>query len=193
MRKAALDLADRSNRHDSIGGLAKALEDDIADWPADMRTGPAVELDRTTAIYYRGLQRSMGGDAEDFGVPLFLEAEKKFDALEAANRNDPMTLYIGARNAYLGFAAASKTGQEDVSNRLILKARDTIDRLIAVEERDDDLRAMAGNIKEALAQNLRDQDRFAEAIALQQEVVAGRRDRLTRDTGRRPIPISPSR
>ena len=178
VRKATLELADLGNKREDIPAIADRLESDISEWPQAMRISQAASLDRAYASYYRGLHASMG-DSKDQGVPLFLAAEKLFDSLEMATPNDPLILYMSAWNASDGFVAASRTGQEIISDRLIRKARAMIDRLLAIEDRDDAIKKLSGNIKEALAQNFRDQDKYAEAVALQQQVVAERSTRLT--------------
>ncbi len=175
VRKAQLELADVGSKYDTIPAVAAAIEAEIAAWPATMRDGSAADLDRAYAAYYRALKESEAGAKTDFGLPQFLAAEKRFDALIATSPDDPVVLYMASWNLADGFAAASRFGDEVTSNRLIRRAAVVIDRLIAIDDRDQMVRKRAGSIKEGLAQNLRDQDKFAEAIALQKEVIELRR------------------
>ena len=62
--------------------------------------------------------------------------------------------------------------------RLIRKTGAIVERLLAVDPQDHAARSLATNVREGLAQSLRDEGRFAEAIALQQRVVAQRRREL---------------
>ncbi len=181
VRKAQLELADVGSKYETITPIAAKLEADIADWPAAMRGGNAADIDRAYAAYYRALKESEAGEKTDYGLPQFLAVEKQFDALIAADPNDPVVLYMAAFNLADGFAAASRTEKEVTSDRLIRRAAVVIDRLMAIDDRDQMVRKRAGSIKEGLAQNLRDQDKFDEAIALQQQVIALRRQNIGRD------------
>ena len=108
-------------------------------------------------------------------VPLFLIAERRFDDLSRERPNDPPVLYMRAWNASIGFEAAATADRKDVSRHLIESARMNIDQLARLDPNDDAVYALAVNIKEAQAQNLGDNGRHAEAIALQRDVVATRR------------------
>lgn len=182
VRKAQLKFADIAGRAEAMAPLANMLEAEIAAWPAGLRTPAAMGIDHAFAAYYRALGLSEGKPApKDFGLPQFLDAERRFDALTAADRHDPIVLYMATWNLIDGFAAASRFGDEVTSDRLIRKASDTVDRLIAIDDRDQSVRKRAGSIKEGLAQNLRDHDQFAAAIALQREVLALRRANIGPD------------
>jgi serine/threonine-protein kinase len=69
--------------------------------------------------------------------------------------------------------------RDEHSSRLIRKTNAIVNRLAEIDPQDDSVQALASNVKEGLSQDLRDQGRFAEAIALQREVVALRRAPLT--------------
>ena len=170
-RKARLELADVGNKRDDIPALADALAKDMAAWPAEM--APLRAFEEAFVGYYRALHAS-GSDLPR-AVETHLDVERRLDRLLAPRPNDPTLLYLATWNAFDGFAAASQLGREDVSHRLIEKARTMGDRLVAVDERDRGAGRLALNIKEGLAQDLRDRDHFAEAVAVQREVVAGRR------------------
>lgn len=174
VRKAALDDADVNNKFPQMVAAARRLEAEIAEWPAPMRAGRAAALDRATALYYRGYAASMD-DGGPGGLAELVEARRRLLALDAAQPNDPVVLSLLAWNGYSGFAAASRAGQEPLSTRFLDEAVATIARLRAIEPRDDAVRTLAFNLREARSQNLRDADRFAEAIAMQRGVVADRR------------------
>lgn len=174
VRKAELEHADLGEKTKDLATLAEALEADIARWPAATRDSWDARLDRGYADYYRGLARLLAGE-KDNGLPQFLEAERRFDALLAARPNDPTVLFMQSYNRLIGMQSASQLGKEDVSARMILAAKALIDQLVRLEPNDDAVQALSANITEGLSQNLRDHDRFAEAIAMQRQVVAGRR------------------
>ena len=77
-----------------------------------------------------------------------------------------------------GFAGASRLDDEMTSGWSICPARITIDWLI---------RKRAGSIEEAFAQNSRNQDKFDEAIPLQQHVIALRRRNVGSDRRAKPV------
>lgn len=184
-RKARLELADVSDRRDQIPSLADALLADIERWPQDLRASTAPALDAAFATYYRALHaqtRDLPG-----ALTLHLDAERRLDALLAARPNDPTLLNLASWNALDGFAAGSRLGREDVSHRLIEKADVVARRLLTVDERDQAARRLALNIREALAQDLRDRDLFDEAVALQAEVVAGRRSQARLEPNSRTV------
>jgi eukaryotic-like serine/threonine-protein kinase len=171
VRKAQLELADVGSKYDTIVPITAKIEAEIAEWPASMHRGNAADIDRAYVAYYRALKESEDGKKTDHGLPQFLVAERRFDALVAADPNDPVVLYMASWNLADGFAAASRLGDEVTSDRLIRRAAVVIDRLIAIDDRDQMVRKRAGSIKEGLAQNLRDHDKFSEAIALMHEVL----------------------
>lgn len=179
VRKAQLALADLADEIEEIPRLAAELEQDIAQWPAEARTARQADLDRAYALYYRAYAASMTEGSLPASLSLYQEAEERFRALEAALPNDPIVLYMLAWTGYSAFPAASRSGDLTQSTHFLDLAQTTIDRLIAIEANDARLRTLADNIGEAQSQLLRDQGRFAEAIARQREVVAGREAALT--------------
>lgn len=174
VRRAELDDADLGERAAELPALADAMEADIARWPPAMRNSFEERYDRAYAAYYRALARMMRPDAKG-SVPLFLETERRFDALLRERPNDPPVLYMSAFNAMIGFEAASKSEQPAIASRLIESARTNVDRLARLDPNDDAVYALANNIREGLSQDLSDNRRFAEAIQLQREVIATRR------------------
>lgn len=187
VRKAQLELADVESTPEKVELLTAAIEADIAEWPRAMLDSDAADVDRAYVAYYRAQAESEGGKSKNFGLPRFLAAEKRFDALLAADPNNPVILYMSSWNLMDGFAAASRFGDENTSDRLIRRAAATIDSLISIDDRDQSVRKRAGSIKESLAQNLRDQERFGEAIALQRQVVALRRQTIGKDRRAKPV------
>ena len=183
VRKAQLELADLGGRLEQVGALTAAIEADIAAWPLAMGKGSPAALDRAYADHYRGLALAYGDPPADFGLAQFQKAQARFDALAEADPNNAIVLYMSSFNLMEGFAAASRAGEEEVSDRLVRRAAAVIDRLVAIDDRDQSVRNRAGSIRESLAQNLRDQGRFGEAIALQRQVVALRAASL--DAGRK--------
>ena len=179
LRKAQLEHADLGDRIATIPAIANAMDADIQAWPHAKQTSFEADLDRAYAAYYRAFAASMGEDPKP-SVPMFLDAERRFAALSRRLPDDPVVLYMSAYNRFMGFAAASQVGQEEISSRMIREARADVDQLLRLEANDNSIYALSANIKEALAQDLRDRDHFAEAVALQQDVVAGRRDSIAR-------------
>lgn len=176
MRLALLEHADISDGRERVPGILAAMRADRADWPAAMRAGDLAARDEALAGYFEALRLSIADDKRS--ADLFLANEPRFDALLRRTPNDAYLLYRSAWNDFDGFAAASRFGREDQSQRLIDKANATVDRLVAIDPNDRSVMALAANAKEGRAQSLRDADRFAEAIALQQEVVALRRRQM---------------
>lgn len=179
LRKAELETADLGDRPADLVRLADALEQDIVRWPAAQRAGRAARMDRAYAAYYRALAKLIAGE-DKAGLALFAETERRFDALVAEAPDDPLALYMSAYTNLTGFSLASRVGEEDRSRRLITNARDRIAAVRRLEPNDDAIVAVAANIKEGLAQDLRDHDQFAAAVALQREVIVDRRQSAAR-------------
>lgn len=173
VRKAQLELADLADDMDRVGTLARDLEKEVGEWPADAQASRAAELDRAYADYYRAYALSFDAKTMEQSLPLFRAAEQRFRELERALPNDPIVLYMLAWTGYNGFPVASHLGKKTDAAHFITLAQTTIDRLMAIESQDNGLVTMATGIREAQAQWLRDQGRFAEAIATQREVIAG--------------------
>ena len=175
VRKAELEVADMGDRASVLPALADALEADITRWPLAKRHSYDARLDHAYATYYRAIARSIAGDTKA-SVPMFLDTERRFADLVRERPNDPAVLYMSAYSDLIGFGAASQVGQEDVSGRLIRAAKSSIDQLLKLEANDDAVQALAANVKEGLSQDLRDRNHFAEAVAMQREVVESRRE-----------------
>lgn len=185
IRLAMLEYADVSNQRDRIPAIVAAMAEDRAAWPAAMRATDLAERDAAVGGYYEALRLSLADDKRS--ADLFLANEPRFDALLKRTPNDAYLLYRSAWNDFDGFAAASRFGREDQSQRLIDETNASIDRLLAIDPRDSSVIAISANAKEGRAQSLRDADRFAEAIALQREVVALRRGQVTAERKARSV------
>ncbi len=172
VRRAELELADISGEPAAIFKAASALEADMAARPTALAPRYA-QIDGAFLIYFRALATSFENPSA--AVDLNLQAEPLFDRLVAESGGSPDMLSAAAWNAYDGFGSASQSGREDISNRLIVRAAALVDRAAAIDENDNTLIALALNIREALAQNHRDLDRFDQAVALQRSVVERRR------------------
>ena len=183
LRTAQLEFADVAGERPRIAGIVAAMERDRSAWLAAMREGEAARIDEAHAAYYRGLLAAERDQAGALRQHLF--AEQAYDRLLSARRDDPVLLYRATWNAFDGFAVASQLGREDVSDRLIRRAAATIERLRLIDDRDDSVRALQANVNEGLSQNLRDADRFDEAIAAQRRVVGLRQAAVSENaTGR---------
>lgn len=187
-RRAEIDLADLGADPARLELLAASLEQDIARWPRDRRNTRDAAFDRALATYLKAQSVSeRAKEGSDYGLPDFLAAEWQFDALVRSDPHDPQTLLLFSIMLKDAFAAASRRGAETTAARLIAKADAISERLIATDDRDQGVRKRAASIKEAQAQNLRDHDRFGEAIALQQRVLALRRANIAPDRNARRV------
>ena len=178
VRKAQLELADLSDDMPRVQALAESLAKEVGDWPAEEQTSRAAELDRAYADYYRAYVLSFDDAAMAQSLPLFRDAEQRFRELEKALPHDPLVLYMLAWTGYNAFAPASRLAKDDDAAHFIGLAQSTIDRLMAIETQDNGLITMSTGIREAQAQWLRDQGRFAEAIATQRDVISGHKKLL---------------
>jgi serine/threonine-protein kinase len=185
-RLAALERGDLQMESDAIEAAGRKLEADINDWPREKRGGYEERFDRAMAENYRAVvdqNRSGTGEKPDTALlrqslDRYLAADKLFGALEADFRNDPMVLLRRAWNAYYGYAAAATLEDDPVTERLLVQARESVARLMTVEEADNTLNTFDERLREAQAQFLSNQNRHSEAIALMQQVIDGRRAKV---------------
>jgi serine/threonine-protein kinase len=178
VRKAQLELADLSDDLTRVDTLAGDLAKEVGEWPAGVRSSREANLDLAYADYYRAYARSFDEKTMERSLTLFRGAEGRFRELQKALPNDPIVLYMLAWTGFNAFPAASQLGRKEDAAHYIELAQATIDRLLAIEARDNGLVTMSNGIREARAQWLRDQGRFIEAIATQREVIAGHRKLL---------------
>jgi serine/threonine-protein kinase len=172
LRKAQMELATLGQAPDEILRLAGLLESEIAEWPAQMRRGRAAEFDRSIASYGRALH-SYFGDELAAGIDHIRASQRRLEALDARQRNDPLVLYQLAWTAYLGYGIASGVPSRaaDAEDFLDLASR-TSERLVALESNDFALQAFSANVHQIQSQALADEGRAAEATAMQREVIA---------------------
>ncbi|MBB5985748.1 serine/threonine-protein kinase [Sphingobium lignivorans] len=173
LRIAQLEFLDVAGERAGLASLIERARKERQGWTPAQRDSFSARADEAMLLYYEGL--SLGDTDYEKALAVHLEAEKRYDALLEERRDDPLLLYRAAWNGLDGFAAGSRAGIEHVSDRLIRRAAQVIDRLALIDDRDDAVRALQMNIKEALSQNLRDAGAFEEAIAAAQQVVALRK------------------
>jgi predicted Ser/Thr protein kinase len=194
-RLAALERGDLKMANDDIEVSVRKLEADINDWPKAKRGGYEERFDRAMAENYRAIvdqNRSGAGEKPDNALlrqslGRYLEADRLFGALEADYRNDPMVLLRRAWNAYYGYAAAANLDDAPTTERLLVQARESVARLMTVEEADNTLNTFDERLREAQAQFLSNQNRHDEAIALMQQVIDGRRAKIKPNGRANPI------
>ena len=172
LRKAQVELATLGQKPDEILRLAGVLESEIGEWPAAMRQGRAAEFDRSIASYARALH-SYFNDELAAGVGHIRASQRRLEVLDAERRNDPLVLYQLAWTAYLGYGIASGVPElaADAEDFLALASR-TSERLVALESNDFALQAFGANIHQIQSQELAEEGRAAEAIAMQRGVIA---------------------
>jgi len=183
VRIAALEWGDLQLDVDFIAANVAAMEADIAKWPRSMRGGYEEGTDRARALYYRAIVQHNLATAESLplSLDLYLQADRKFAEIEEKYPNDPMTLYWRAWNAYYGYAVAATVEDDATTDRLLQQARSSVERLLTVEEADNSLTTFDERLREAQAQLYANQGRFADAVALMQQVVEGREAKMARD------------
>lgn len=194
-RLAALERGDLQMASDDIEASLRKLEADIDDWPKTKRGGYEERFDRAMAENYRAIvdqNRSGAGEKPDTALlrrslDRYLAADKLFGALEADYRNDPLVLLRRAWNAYYGYAAAATLEDDATTERLLVQARESVARLMTVEEADNTLNTFDERLREAQAQFLSNQGRHGEAITVMQQVVDGRRAKVKPNGRTNPI------
>ena len=92
-----------------------------------------------------------------------------------------MVLYWRGWNAYYGYAAAATREDNAQADALLEQARSSVESLLKVEEADQSLVTFAEHLREAQAQFFANTGRSAEAIALQEQIIAGREAKLGPD------------
>lgn len=163
---------------EEMPALADRLTAEVDAWPEAERASQAAEFERAYADMVRGQSLNNGGQ-EAAALPVLRAAEQRLKRLDAASPNDPIFLNTLAWTAYEGYAAGS-TADPAESARFLALARQAVDRLVALEGEDQSLRSLAVNVRQAQAEALGQNGRFADALALQREVIAGRRAAIAR-------------
>jgi serine/threonine-protein kinase len=158
---------------DALPAQADRIAAEVEAWPADERASPAAAFDLAYADYVRGLAlNNMGSPAR--ALPLLRRAEERLERLDAEAPDDPVVLNLLAWTAYEGYGAGTEADPAE-ARRFLDLARRTVDRLTALESADQSLRGFALNIRQAQAEMKGADGHHRAAIALQREVVAGRR------------------
>jgi eukaryotic-like serine/threonine-protein kinase len=91
---------------------------------------------------------------------------------------------------FMAMEAATMAEEKALATELITEARETVQRLIAIEPNDDMVYTLAGNVNEAYANDLSNRGLHAEAVATQRKVVAGVAERLKKGDPQRPIALA---
>lgn len=180
VRLAALEWGDLQLESDYIAEKAELLRSEIEEWPQSMRGGYEESTDLARATYYRAIVQHNQGTEESLtqALALYQEADESFAAIEEDFPNDPMTLYWRAWNSYYGYAAAASFENDAVTGRLLQQARSSIERLLLIEEADNSLTTFDERLREAQAQFFANQGNFDEGIALMQQVMDLREEKL---------------
>lgn len=181
VRKAQIESADLALETDALARLARLLARETREWPEAMRSSSRARLDRAFALQYLGSSYYNRGEEGHYrrALPLFRRADRIYGAVEAAEPNEPLVLYWRGWNNYYGYAAAATLGNDAEAGRLLQQARDSVERLLTIEENDESLVTFAERLRESQAELFAARGRFDEAIALQQQVVDGRRANVT--------------
>ena len=178
LRRTQLDLMLLGGKADELLGAALRLEREIAQWPPSLRKSRAAAIDQAYAAHYRGLAAYLAGQYDE-GVSAFLAAERLLQALDSAEPNDPAVLYMLAYNGYAGHGTADGlVSRRAEASRFLRTARETVERLSAIDPQDASVRDLAGTLKGAEARALSAAGEYEPAIALQREVVRLRRQAI---------------
>lgn len=178
-RHAKVELLLLSGRIDEMAPLAEEIERGVDAWPASERNSPAAKFERAYADFVRGQARNVAGSPAE-ALPFLQAGERQLVQLDMQSPNDPIVLNALAWLAYEGYNAGTEANPAE-SARFLALARRTVDRLLALEANDRSLQSLAINVRQSQAELLSAQRRFAAAIALQRDVLNGRRAVARRD------------
>ncbi|TRW17497.1 serine/threonine-protein kinase [Glacieibacterium frigidum] len=172
LRKSQFEAAVMDNKPAEMLRLAEQMEIEVGEWPPAERSSRAAAIDFATAQHFRGMHGYFA-DQYETGTAAHRRAEAMLTALDEAQPNDPMVLYLLAYNGYVGYGTASGSPALTAdANHFLGTARASVDRLIRIEPNDRALRAFSGSIRNSEAQALSDAGRQAEAVAVQRRVIA---------------------
>lgn len=188
-RMAALGWGDIELDNAVMTKYADLLEREIGEWPNARRGGYEEAFDRAIVEMHRAIvrQNETTPASLDESVRRYLSADRLFSGLEGRFPNDPLVLYWRGWNAYYGYAAAATLGRNAQAEALLEQARSSAEHLLKLEEADQSLVTFAERLREAQAEFFSNRGRFDEAIALQEEVVAGREAKLRSDRRTRTV------
>lgn len=178
VRRGQADLLLLSGKIDEMLALADRMSAELDAWPSAERSTSAAEFERAYASFIRGQALNNSGSSRE-ALSVLRDAEQRLIRLDAASPNDPIVLNTLAWTAYEGYGAGSEADPAE-SARFLSLARTTVDRLVALEANDQALLSLAVNVRQAQAEALGRNGQFAAALALQREVIAGRRDAVAR-------------
>lgn len=168
VRRAQLDMAVLGQRPEQIPALAERLQAEAGDMSADFRDA---ELDRAYAEYNRAVHDYFTNDLAS-AVDAARRAEARLVRLDAARPNHPRTLYDLAWTGYIGFGAGEGLPDRLADAESLLDRADgAVRRLLTMEEHDQSVQSLAGQIAAQRAQQASARGRYAEAAARQDEVV----------------------
>lgn len=186
VRRAQLDMAVLGQRPEQLAPLADRLQAEADEMPAGSRDA---ELDRAYADYNRAVRGYFTDDLQN-AVAAAGRAEARLIRLDRERPNHPRTLYDLAWTGYIGFGTAEGSAETVAdAERLLDVADGAVRRLLTIEEHDQSVQALAGQIAAQRAQQAAGRGRYAEAAARQDEVVrlyeaAAGRDRPPRALSR---------
>lgn len=171
LRRAQLDIALINQDMAELERLVELLEREIAARPGALKANRDARFDTAAVDYYRSA-RALTLDELAESVAFANASTARLQQLDAEVPNDPRVLFQLAWSAYIGNAAAQGSAAlKSDEVRLLRLARTTIDRLIIIEPLDNSLRSFSANMLSAEAQSAAVAGRFAEAMAMQQEVI----------------------
>ena len=188
-RRARLEFFDLDERVPALISEAGMIESEISEWSVDRQKSTDAVFDRGLAAYYTGIADYVA-EKGDRGTALFRRAGDIFASIEAAKPDDPAILYMMGWSSFLGSSAAASAGQSAVSSELAANANIIATRLLRLDSNDDASIVLARVAAEALAQDLANRGKYAEAIAAERDVIAREKARLLRDGGGRGITLA---
>lgn len=175
-----IEHADMSSDAALLSRYAETLRENAQTWPQAFLPVQARRFDEATAIYTQAIAAYVAGD-HSAALPYFTQADAAYDALDAQEKNDPVTLYMQAWTNYIGYGSAAQLDDFAASSRFIEKSQAITDRLRALEERDAMVNGMNSRLQEARAQYLAASGDMDGAIKVQQEILRHYKDQMAKE------------
>ena len=173
LSQAQMDRFSANEQFDELAKAADAHDALVNAWPANEQTGDAAGIEHAIAKYNRGLAWSLLGRNVE-GYPEIRAAHEALVAAEKRSPGDPHLLYFIGWSGADGYAAAAQIDKAREGEDLLVRAREAVGRLVAIEDRDESARVLSVTVGETYAQHLSNVGRFKEAIAEQQRIVDAR-------------------